>query len=267
MLKNINHTFLLERKIFLNDKAIYYRKLKEPLLLGKEKCISHLSISGYRNWMSDYEESVIKETVNSQNFEILIQRKMTTTTTTTAAPIEKIQISPQIFFLNDFEKSFKILKSKIVEKISLENLSLYILKDNIFFFKILSNDISIGFSHTLCDYFGFKRDALYDSQCLVNYFVHHTHFFDEKCNSIGVQANFGFNPGLGKDCVAFLFVKNIPCGSYFQEVLISCKQNLKIKFDILEEIEIRFLDLSTNKIFKSLSYQQPDYIQLDICFT
>ena len=265
MSKNINHSFLLERKIFLNDKAIYYRKLKEPLLLGKEKCISHLSISGYRNWMSDYEEAVIKETANAQNFEILIQRKMTTTTA--AVSTEKIQISPQIFFFNDFEKSFKILRSKIIEKIPKESLSLYIVKDNIFFFKILSNEVSIGFSHSICDYFGFKRDALYDSQCLVNYFVHHTHFFDEKCDSIGVQANFGFNPGLDKDCVAFLFVKNIAHGSYFQEVLISCKQNLKLKFDILEEIEIRFLDLSSNKIFKSLSYQQPDYVQLDICFT
>ena len=255
--ENTNHTLLLKKLFSLSNTLTYHRKLKKPILTGKEKCISYLSISGYRNWLNDCEESIIRGNLSSSEYEITIQNG--------EMGEEKVQIPPHTFLLGNFSEILEIVKMKISEKIQSSDFVFFIIKDNIFSFKVLENDISITFSSPICDFFGFTRGALYDRNCLVSIFAHQTHLLDNKCDMVGIQTNFGFNPELDRDCVGFFFSKNIGWGQYFHEILISQKQELCLKCDSLDEIEIRFINLSTEKIFKSFSYQ-PDYIVLNLHF-
>ena len=252
-----NYTILLKKEFSLNNTLVYRKKLDEPISLGRKKCIFHLSVSGYRNWLNDYEESIVRGTLDEANYSFTLRK---------AEISEKVKIPFRIFLSEDFSEILETLKTEILRKLKATDFELYTVKDNIFFFKMLVADVSIAFSDALCDFLGFKREVWYDNQCLVNIFIPQRHLMDETCDVVGLQTNFAYNPYLNRDCVGFFFSGNIGRGSYFSETIVSSKQKLNIKSDVLEEIEIRFLNLSSNKIFKSCSYQT-DYVILNLGFS
>lgn len=261
-MNNINYTFLLKKKPSLTNTLIYYCKLEEPIGIGSQKCISHLSLRGYRAWLNDYEESYFHNILNADDYEIIVKFN----NSYDAGETIKIRVPFEIFLFQDLERSVAILKKKLSEIIKLEDFNLYIINNNFIYFKILNLNISITFSEALCNFFGFTKNLFYDNQSLTNIFIYRRHFFDRKCENIGIQLNFAYNSNLHSQCVCFMHGNHISLGDYFHENLINQKQKLTMKFDTLQEIELRFINLYNNKIMRGFSYEL-DYIQVDLCFS
>ena len=194
-----NYTILLKKEFSLDNTLVYRKKLDEPILLGRKKCIFHLSISGYRNWLNDYEESIVRGTLDETNYSFTFRTQSRTEEGANTEISEKVKIPFRIFLLEDFSEILEAFKKEILVKLKATDFELYTVKDNIFFFKMLATDISITFSNPLCDFLGFKREVWYDNQCLVNIFIPQRHLMDETCNVVGLQTNFAYNPYLNKN--------------------------------------------------------------------
>ena len=108
-MNNINYTFLLKKKPSLTNTLIYYCKLEEPIGIGSQKCISHLSLRGYRAWLNDYEESYFHNILNADDYEIIVKFN----NNYDAGETIKIRVPFEIFLFQDLERSVAILKKKI----------------------------------------------------------------------------------------------------------------------------------------------------------
>ena len=257
MANDVTHTLLLKKRTSLSNDLSYCAKLTEPISM-RNKRLSYFSVVGFRNWLNDWEMSVLLDSANETEcyFEIQIGENSR----------EKVGLPRQIFLMKDFEFIADSLKTSLLGKLNEADFDLYVIKDNIFYFHIAKAGVSVRFSRHLCDYFGFNKDVVYDDRTLVRIFIRKRFFFDSNCEIIGVRTNFGFNPYFRFNCLSFFYAENIPWGGYFHEILIRSKENIRLKSNILEEIEVKFLNLSTEKVFSSVSYH-PDYILVSVCFS
>ena len=155
----------------------------------------------------------------------------------------------------------------MLEYLQNNDFSLGILIENAFLFKILNNNVKIFFSDYICDFLGLPKEIWHTFQSPQTIFFHQSHFFDLECSFIGIQTNFAYNSNMGTDCLAIFSNPKIEFGEYFQETIISHKQMLSLKLDVLEELEFRYLNLATQNVFKSFSNCTNDYIILNLCIS
>ena len=258
--EHLTRSFFMEKSY--TGELIFKKKFQRPLQLGGLKCLSHFQIRGFKTWLTDYVFSLYNNKVDRQKYFIKVMVGDDELTTT---------IEPFIFLYSQWPDIINHIKNVIFHLVKSKNNVFfnYIDGGSMLYFKILSQKIQIMFGEALCAFFSFKSGQWYNHSSEKNIFFFKNSFRNFRADHIGISLNFAAGQSLENnvEIIGIMGTEQIGLLESFDVTIISKPEMLHIRTDILTEIEVKFVNLSTNTAFSSIHPPNfPEEIYVSLCF-
>ena len=245
---HLSRSFFMRKRFSDDNSLIFYKRFLYPIIISQEKCLSYLKIRGFKSWKTPFLETLLQPPPNENDNEKYCIRISIGETEKT------IYIPPIIFLCRDIDRVIDYLKKCIQESLGHVNFINFFSINGLIFLKIINAEITMMFSDGLCEIFNFKKNFSYTKNTPESLFFYKNSFKSFKGEHIGVSVNFACsnNMGDGGEMISILSTENVPFSSYYEKCIIDRPEKLSIRSDSIIEIEIRFINLHTGTIYKSI---------------
>lgn len=257
----------LSRSFFMQKshtgQLVFKKRFLRPLQLGRSKCLSHLQIRGFKTWLTDYFSSLHGvNNVDRQKYliKVIVGEDEFTTT-----------IEPFVFLYSQWPDTINHIKNVIFHVVKSKSNVFFNYIDNggLLYFKILSPKIQIMFGEALCTFFSFESGQWYNHASTKNIFFFKNSFQNYKADHIGISVNFAAGQSLenNSEIIGIMGTEQIGYFESFDVAVISKPEMLHIRTEVLNELEIRFVNLATGAVFSSIHPPNfPEEIYVSLCF-
>ena len=258
---HLTRSFFMQ-KTSVSGELIFKKKLKRPLQLAGPKCVSHFRIRGFKTWAPEYLSSILNNKIDRQNYSI----KVMVGDDEFSAIIE-----PHIFLYSEWTDIINHIKNVIFHVVKSKNHVFfnYINGGGMLYFKILNPKIQIMFGEALCNFFSFTSKWWYNHSYGKNVFFFKNSFRNFRADHIGVSVNFAAGQNLedNVEIIAMIGTEQVGFMESFDITIISKPEMLHLRTDILTELEVKFVNLTTGVVFPSIhSHEFSEEIYVSMSF-
>ena len=242
---HLSRSFFMGKKHENDDRMIFYKKFAHPVNVDKWKCLNFFSIRGFRYWQNNSFALINDDKYNKLDHILVIKA---------GDELTNILIPPFITYLSGFEELVNFISNLINKTLKSDDQVVFQgFGGGVVHFKVLKEKVEVKFSNVLCDMFDFQKDHVYSKTSKKQFFLAKNSFKNGKCDHVGISLNFGFNQIRAEnEIIAILCCEDVPFCSFFHKNLIEKAQKMDFKFVAIQELEIRFIDLSSGQILRSV---------------
>ena len=242
----LSRTFFMGLKEGVKNQMIFHKKFSHPINVDKWKCLSHLRLNAFKCWkspLSDLCTSAFEK--KSDCFDIAV----------TVGNETRVVFVPSHVFLTMnrgliIEEMINSLSAVVVKDV---DYSLSRVNDNISHFKIIKNNVSFCFGKVFGMIFGFESGKTYTANSSENIFFTPKCFRDSQNDVVGVSVNFGYNDTINyHEIIGILSCENVSVMNYFELDVINRPLHMNIKFETIQEIEVKFISLTDGQLLSFL---------------
>ena len=242
----LSRTFFMGLKEGVKNQMIFHKKFTHPINVDKWKCLSHLRLNAFKCWKSPYSETCtnnLEKKSDCFDIEVTYENEVRVV----SVPSFTFLTMNGDLIINEMIDSLSALVVKDVDY------SLSRVNDNIFYFKIKKNTISFRFGKVYCMMFGFEPGKNYTADSSENIFFTPKSFRDSRNDVVGVSVNFGYNDTINyHEIIGILSCENVSIMNYFELDVINRPLYMNIKFESIQEIEVKFISLIDGQLLSFL---------------
>lgn len=262
---HLSRSFFMRKRFSNNDNTlIFHKRFLYPLVISREKCLSYLKIKGFKTWKTPFLDTLLDPTkLSNDDYSLKISIGNNETT---------VFIPPLIFLSEYIGDIIIFIKKYINESLGAgydhENFLNFFHVNGLIFFKIINTEITITFGDALCKIFNFKNNFKYTKDTSESIFFYKNNFKNFKGDHVGISVNFAFSNNLSdSEMIGILSTQNIEFSSLYDKCIIDRPEKLSIRSDSIIEIEIKFINLQTGTVYRSIYENENEEIFVSMNFS
>ena len=248
------------QKYAKDDRLIFHKKLLKPINVDKWKCLSHFKIKGFRCWKSPLLEICEAKDGAAETFtiELMLEGKR-----------RKVIVPSHLFLLTDFNVIVSKIKKLMSNFVNFDSHCKFdCLNENVFHFSVSSPNIDFQFGKSLCVFFGFRENRVYDMNSAEKLFFPRKSFRDLTCDHVGVSVNFGHNDMITRhEIIGILSCHTTPIMAHFDFDVIDRPMFMNLKFESIYEMEVQFVNLSNGQVLNNISNSNEQELFVTMAFS
>lgn len=271
---SLSRAFLMHKVPSPTNDLIFRKNLIHPIVLTQQNSLDFLSIAGWKSWSTSFITSMLGDKFNERDFLITATVKGIDENVT----VLFIPVPSYLFTFIDNDKICDHIQKLMFQHLSPTSVVFDMRDEGFLFFQILDVNLEISFSPFLCKFFGFSPDVSYSAATTIDQvFTIPKGYRDFRGSVVGISLNFVYNPDLSQsndneikkyEIISLLDTTETSFSAYYKKILITQPEHNIYKSLSCQQLELRFIDLSTGKVLSSFfPNDYPQEINVKISFS